>query len=66
MYVSICTQVTELLISWMVCVGPTEKLTFNKSLEREKKKKSVGRRKPSRVWEETLQTEEAVRTKALG
>lgn len=39
MYVSTCTQVTELLISWMVCIGPTEKVTFNKSLEREKKKK---------------------------
>lgn len=65
MYVSTCTQVTELLISWMVCIGPTEKVTFNKSLEREKKK-SLRRRKPSRVWEETLQTKETVRTKALG
>ena len=36
---STCTQVTELLISWMVCIGPTEKVIFNKSLEREKKKK---------------------------
>ena len=61
---STCTQVTELLVSWMVCEGPTEKVTFNKSLEREKKRS--GRRKPSRVWEEALQTQETVRTKALG
>ena len=39
MYVSTCIQVTELLISWMVRIGTTEKVTFNKSLEREKKKK---------------------------
>lgn len=39
---STCTQVTELLVSWMVCEGPTEKVTFNKSLEREKKKARGG------------------------